>query len=81
MLQYTLVFSTYVEVFPSFVPCLSKVFGLLHVRGGVSLDKKREEYVDKSSPRTWRCFGKGPTSKPALPVFSTYVEVFPTPRR
>ena len=50
------VFSTCVEVFPTFglVPSCSASF--LHVRGGVSYRRSSRLSRDRFSPRAWRCF-------------------------
>ena len=75
------VFSTSVEVFPAtgFKCCAE--FGLLHVRGGVSKLPDTSGIRRESSPRPWRCFSAYLSWKPKTSVFSTSVEVFPTPPR
>ena len=50
------VFSTSVEVFPSFDCSAFQIYGLLHVRGGVSSAVDVHDQSQKSSPRPWRCF-------------------------
>ena len=52
----TEVFSTSVEVFLKFNKSLNMTFGLLHVRGGVSIAPACVLYRRRSSPRPWRCF-------------------------
>ena len=70
------VFSTCVEVFlqAEQMPELAERF--LHVRGGVSGNDKRAEFIRKFSPRAWRCFSRKSTPRQASTVFSTCVEVF-----
>ena len=52
------------------------VYGLLHVRGGVSTDEFKSADGAESSPRPWRCFYTGRDGLPKQLVFSTSVEVF-----
>ena len=71
------VFSTSVEVFPRHTASTTSFWGLLHVRGGVSLHWLRTVACDKSSPRPWRCFHNHIIDALRYSVFSTSVEVFP----
>ena len=71
------VFSTSVEVFPSAVKDATGMSGLLHVRGGVSLQRGGGTSSKRSSPRPWRCFFRGRFVPSRARVFSTSVEVFP----
>ena len=50
------VFSTLVEVFLYTNATGRPIMGLLHARGGVSLDILVDSMIEKSSPRSWRCF-------------------------
>ena len=70
------VFSTSVEVF--LLPVWSRrwVWGLLHVRGGVSTWYVSLGIHLESSPRPWRCFHRKPIILQLSAVFSTSVEVF-----
>ena len=52
----TLVFPTCVGVFPNGFLARLLVFGLPHVRGGVSSGELVVDYGPKSSPRAWGCF-------------------------
>ena len=72
-----IVFSTYVEVFPSDFAYSLPCSGLLHVRGGVSYLMGSPLQAGTSSPRTWRCFHGTNAGDNGGWVFSTYVEVFP----
>ena len=72
------VFSTSVEVFPSSIGSSKLIQGLLHVRGGVSLNQELPILRDLSSPRPWRCFQAQQGTLDNVLVFSTSVEVFPT---
>ncbi len=71
------VFSTYVEVFPRSSSSITNRRCLLHVRGGVSPLLQGDFILDRSSPRTWRCFYPLKLTTFPRSVFSTYVEVFP----
>ena len=51
--------------------------GLLHARGGVSLDQEIKLFRVRSSPRSWRCFLSRQLNWRHPTVFSTLVEVFP----
>ena len=64
------------EVFPEVVQDLGPNFGLLHVRGGVSLSGAATATLDLSSPRPWRCFWSQAFPPVGVKVFSTSVEVF-----
>ena len=70
------VFSTSVEVFLRATGLDARVWGLLHVRGGVSDKGVVSRIVRKSSPRPWRCFLQIDHQNPHIRVFSTSVEVF-----
>ena len=70
------VFSTSVEVFLRIGFSLSSASSLLHVRGGVSVNKKKVTARIESSPRPWRCFRGCHGQDPGRQVFSTSVEVF-----
>ena len=72
------VFSTSVEVFLDTMNLNGRKDGLLHVRGGVSLDKMWLRVVPPSSPRPWRCFFPQAVHANDHRVFSTSVEVFLT---
>ena len=74
------VFSTSVEVFPHHARVVDATFGLLHVRGGVSVIDKTIELLKESSPRPWRCFWSTSSGSYSSLVFSTSVEVFPRAR-
>ena len=50
------VFSTSVEVFLASINAYCVHEGLLHVRGGVSIDEIATAHSYGSSPRPWRCF-------------------------
>ena len=52
----------------------------LHVRGGVSKKRHRQKKQHEFSPRAWRCFSRLPAEKKTRAVFSTCVEVFPSPQ-
>ena len=65
------------EVFPLRKEKTSENYCLLHVRGGVSIDKTTEREFVGSSPRPWRCFYKAISQTKPRIVFSTSVEVFP----
>ena len=71
------VFSTYVEVFPSYGYSETTSRSFLHIRGGVSDDIYDWVIDDMFSPHTWRCFIPGVHRSGCRGVFSTYVEVFP----
>ena len=71
-----IVFSTSVEVFLDTMNLNGRKDGLLHVRGGVSLDKMWLRVVPPSSPRPWRCFFPQAVHANDHRVFSTSVEVF-----
>ena len=71
------VFSTSVEVFPPSAAVRDVCKGLLHVRGGVSLDLSMLFTLVTSSPRPWRCFSLRNNRHRYKKVFSTSVEVFP----
>ena len=51
-----IVFSTYVEVFPSLVRRDGVSEGFLHVCGGVSVFRQVNTPRFEFSPRMWRCF-------------------------
>ena len=71
------VFSTSVEVFLGAPAVPVSDVRLLHVRGGVSIDKTTEREFVGSSPRPWRCFQGTSRLSNVDSVFSTSVEVFP----
>ena len=71
------IFSTYVEVFPIKSNALGKLFHFLHVCGGVSLSKRKDQRCHVFSPRMWRCFFGCRHCSDIESIFSTYVEVFP----
>ena len=71
------VFSTSVEVFLQAASVVCRCIGLLHVRGGVSIERKRRRICGLSSPRPWRCFQMTTWIVFGCVVFSTSVEVFP----
>ena len=76
MLSSHSVFSTLVEVFPKEKsPRIAKA-GLLHARGGVSLNACGPKLKKRSSPRSWRCFHYECLGGQPIVVFSTLVEVF-----
>ena len=70
------VFSTSVEVFPVATARIQVFDGLLHVRGGVSVDHVAHLARLLSSPRPWRCFRNDGSVQSDARVFSTSVEVF-----
>ena len=70
------VFSTSVEVFLIITPKRESIFGLLHVRGGVSMNAGTLSAKALSSPRPWRCFFARAAEGLRVCVFSTSVEVF-----
>ena len=70
------IFSTYVEVFPEHDREMRKLLHFLHVCGGVSSLTQICFLPALFSPRMWRCFPVATASKPAVYIFSTYVEVF-----
>ena len=72
-----LVFSTSVEVFLALRRSPVLIRGLLHVRGGVSVNGSVAHSLDASSPRPWRCFRPHRGLHEGPRVFSTSVEVFP----
>ena len=74
------VFSTSVEVFLQDLIRSEVVGRLLHVRGGVSDQTAKALGCVRSSPRPWRCFFRIRFQLLRHGVFSTSVEVFPTPR-
>ena len=71
------VFSTSVEVFPKTWGFPPTQASLLHVRGGVSINRQTKVVTNRSSPRPWRCFSNRPLRLHIRLVFSTSVEVFP----
>ena len=71
-----LVFSTSVEVFPRTHTSTMFASGLLHVRGGVSIEYTSMLARSQSSPRPWRCFPNDKHQFVKDSVFSTSVEVF-----
>ncbi len=71
------VFSTSVEVFPVSGSRAFDKAGLLHVRGGVSMEAEYQASFEQSSPRPWRCFPWPWSAACGWTVFSTSVEVFP----
>ena len=74
--QTIMIFSTYVEVFPSNKHLTESRRHFLHVCGGVSVKQVILLRNLKFSPRMWRCFRcQKPRSWPPI-IFSTYVEVF-----
>ena len=72
------VFSTSVEVFLCGQKEEEYAVCLLHVRGGVSYRTSQRIYMDRSSPRPWRCFLYSRGRCSSTKVFSTSVEVFPS---
>ena len=72
------VFSTSVEVFLHISTSIGLFPGLLHVRGGVSLQLSKIRLTHKSSSRPWRCFSIQKLKLAPTMVFSTSVEVFPS---
>ena len=74
----TLIFSTYVEVFPLLKKHLKKHTYFLHVCGGVSHGDSVTGYAFGFSPRMWRCFLWRHYAIINVGIFSTYVEVFLT---
>ena len=74
--QLAMVFSTSVEVFLYCPECGAQERGLLHVRGGVSVEEVEGGRVRQSSPRPWRCFYASLNNSKYFSVFSTSVEVF-----
>ena len=65
------------EVFLAESTVLEFVDGLLHARGGVSIELVYYTTCLLSSPRSWRCFHRLSVCYQRKPVFSTLVEVFP----
>ena len=70
------VFSTSVEVFLESTLTYQTLYGLLHVRGGVSGSMVGDSSQISSSPRPWRCFFETAPQLNGTFVFSTSVEVF-----
>ena len=54
-------------------------FSFLHIRGGVSALGRLITSDGRFSPHTWRCFLLRNDQPNPVQVFSTYVEVFPSP--
>ena len=59
----TIIFSTYVEVFPSASDSTTPQGNFLHVCGGVSKDCRSTRSRSSFSPRMWRCFQGDKTLK------------------
>ena len=72
----TLIFSTYVEVFPFDAGYLIPFYYFLHVCGGVSVEDTGKNVAWEFSPRMWRCFPFIVNQIISTEIFSTYVEVF-----
>ena len=70
------VFPTHVGVFLENQGILKDPASLPHARGGVSEIAALGLKVDASSPRTWGCFQRMPTTFPCPGVFPTHVGVF-----
>ena len=77
----TVVFPTYVGVFPRGRLVPRRPEGLPHVRGGVSAGAGPELKEEMSSPRTWGCFLATALDAQVIYVFPTYVGVFLVPAR
>ena len=71
----TKVFSTYVEVIPSFFSKLLNVLRFLHVCGGDPPNQIGIRLWQSFSPRMWRWSQTKKPVRSTLTVFSTYVEV------
>ena len=74
--HWSLIFSTYVEVFLGISMDKAVLSNFLHVCGGVSQIPQNLNTPLLFSPRMWRCFllPEGPAWE--CEIFSTYVEVF-----
>lgn len=71
-------FPMYMGVFPLIVANVTKILGLPHVCGGVSIIASKQNQFYLSSPCMWGCFSRGIGRKGTRWVFPMYVGVFPS---